>query len=180
MREMNNIHYLEDSLLTWKIVETIRSAHSLRVEKIFRHVNIAGFEVDAVAICKTRLEWKERWVGFELKENDIEKAFAQACWRRNYFDYFYVVIDWEVADIVNWLLKKNLKDKIDGLTSSLNGIGFVSSREDVLVLKSKFKQREEIEAAVEKGRMVSSDIVKLVNFLHGKRSWRFLKDFQNL
>ena len=159
---IDNRHYFEDALLTWKILETINTAHSLKLEKVFKHIRISIFEVDAIAICKTLNEYKERWIGFELKENDIEKAFTQAYLRRNYFDYFYIVIDLRVSTIVKWLLKQ--KD--------VGEIGFVSAYENILVLPSKFKPRKkpETEILIENKNMVDKKIVKLVDFLQTKQN----------
>jgi hypothetical protein len=104
MKVIDNRDYLEDALLTWKVLDVIYRYHDLRVDRVLRHVRIAGFEVDAVAEAYTFDKGIKRLIGFELKDSDFYKAFNQAKERREYFDYFYVVIDLSVRTIVEYLL----------------------------------------------------------------------------
>ncbi|KAA0006373.1 MAG: hypothetical protein FE045_03305, partial [Thermoplasmata archaeon] len=139
--EEDNRIFFEDALLTRKILWAIENFHQLHVNRIYRHVKINGLETDAVAVCQTAEDRYERWVGFELKENAIEKAIQQAIARRKYFDYFYIVIDWHTSSIVKWILKYHEIEKM--------GIGVISSHDDVVVLKSNFMTRKIADKKVE-------------------------------
>lgn len=105
----DNKIFLEDALLTKKIIYTISLLHSLTVYNIYRHIRIGGYEVDALAICKTPDKY-ERWVGFELKDSAIDKAITQAVLRRKYFDYFYVVIDRSTHTLVKYIISDTYRD----------------------------------------------------------------------
>ena len=164
IKEIDNKYYFEDALLTWKILETIKACHDLEIRRVYRHAMVAGFEVDAVAICKTS-GGKERWIGFELKEADFPKAFAQALLRRDFFDYFYVVIDLPVREVVNWILNHCKK--------GVEGIGFVSAYDDIIVLASKFKRRREMVEEVEANTILPVTQIKLIEFLQNNRKrWK--------
>ena len=151
IKEIDNKYYLEDALLTWRILDIINVSHSLYIKNVFRHCKIGGFEVDAVAVCETG-EGMERWIGFELKENNIMKAFVQARLRKKYFDYFYIIINLPTKTIVDFLLQR--KD--------LNGIGFVSAYDNIVVYKSRFKKR--VEDRLSPNRKVKE--LTLIKFLH--------------
>jgi len=157
IKEIDNKVYLEDALLTWKILDTIKTTHNLSVKNVFRHCRIAELEVDAIAVCETE-EGIERWVGFELKENNIMKAFVQANLRRRYFDYFYIIINLFTKTIVDFLLKKR---------DDLNGIGFVSAYDNVVVYKSRFKKRFE-ERVSPKREVKELTLIKFLNLNVGK------------
>lgn len=160
LKEIDNQHYLEDALLTWKILDVIRASHDLDVEKVFRHCKIAGMEIDAVAVCRTLGDREDRWIGFELKESDIQKAFKQAISRRTYFDYFYIILDLETRSIVNFILAK--KEAVEKYK-----IGFVSAKENVVVYSSRFQKRLEIKGEL---REEIRDL-PLIKYLHEKH-WR--------
>ena len=98
-------------------------------------------------------------MGFELKDSDFYKAFNQAKERREYFDYFYVVIDLSVRSIVEYLL--SLKD--------MDGIGFISAKEEVIVLPSKFKKRKS--SVITSKRVVDENQVNLLEFVRKDR-WK--------
>ena len=158
MKEDNRI-FFEDALLTRGILYVISKCHDLEIEKIYRHVMVNGMEVDAVAICKTYEDRYERWVGFELKENALDKAMDQAMLRRDYFDYFYVVIDLSVASIVGNIIRGYFLDHIKN-----HKIGIISSYDDVVVAKSGFKARKEKDKKIN-GREIDKFQMKLIQFL---------------
>ena len=165
MKEDNNL-YFEDALLTRQVIWVLERKHDFHVEKLYRHVKINSFEIDAVAIVKTSIERYERWVGFELKETAIDKAVGQALDRREFFDYFYVVIDLSCSSIVYFLIKYPQVVINDG-------IGFISSYDEVVVSLSKYKPRIKLEKAVE-GREIDSSQLKLIQFLekNKRRGWK--------
>ena len=99
--------------------------------KIDGKVNL---ETDVVLIVKTTNTGVKRAIGIELKENDILKAISQAMERREYFHYFYVVLNMRVSTIVNWIfLDHNLYSAIKNYS-----IGLISAYEKTMVLPSKF------------------------------------------
>jgi len=161
MKEIDNRVYLEDALLTWKVLRVIYLCHDLKVERVLRHVRVFRYEVDAVAEAYTFEKNIMRLIGFELKDSDFYKAFYQAKERRKYFDYFYVVIDLSARTIVEYLLDLGRK--------KLDGIGFISAKEEVIVLPSKFKKREK--ATIASKRQVDKSQVDLLEFIR-KDSWR--------
>jgi len=152
----DNLIYYEDALLTKNIIWAIESIHQLIVRRIWRHVRIEGYEVDALAICDTANEKFERYVGFELKENDIAKSIHQAKLRRHLCNYFYVVINLKVSSIVNYIIDypnfKNLK------------LGIIS-KENVVVLPSKFVNIKNNNLKWEKYREVNPFQINLFHFL---------------
>jgi len=168
MRQIDNRVYLEDALLTWKVLDVVYRCHELKIERVLRHVRVAGFEVDAVAEAHTLDKEIRRLVGFELKDSDFYKAFNQAVERREYFDYFYVVIDLTTRTIVEYLL--------DLGREKLNGIGFISALDEVVVLPSKFRKR--IDAALTPKRNFDKNQVDLLEFIR-KKGWRDLKEVEN-
>ncbi len=165
MREIDNRVYLEDALLTWKVLRVIYICHDLKVDRVLRHVRVAGFEVDAVAEAYTFEKEIRRLIGFELKDSDLLKAFYQAKERRKYFDYFYIVVDLTVRSIVEYLLHWGSKN--------LDGIGFISAKEEVIVLPSKFKKREVV--AITSKRQVDRNQVDLLEFLRKDR-WKSIME----
>ena len=151
MNEDNTLYY-EDALLTWKILSVIKQEHELEIERMYRHVKVMDMEVDAVAVCRTTWQKRRRMIGFELKDSDIQKAILQAYLRRRFFDYFYIILNLRTSTIVSEILKLET-----------HKIGFISSKDDVIVLPSKFQKRVEIPF---EGRQIDKNQVKLIKFLH--------------
>lgn len=159
IKEIDNRIYFEDALLTFQIIQTMKHHHDLEVQKAYRHVRVAGFEVDAVLIATTP-EGIERWIGFELKATDLPKAIKQAELRRKYFDYFYIIIgSLTVSSVVEYLMDmvKNGKE--------LNGIGYIVEdwKRDILIIKSKFQKRER--ETIVNGREIPKNQLELTTFL---------------
>ncbi len=161
LREIDNRIYFEDALLTWHVMPILNERHHLEVEKSYRHVRVAQYEVDAVLVCHTP-ERIERFIGFELKVSDFDKAMKQARLRRKYFDYFYIIIDWSVGGIVDYLLKMVQNGE------NLDGIGFISSEcRTTLVLQSKYVKRQRIE--MKNGREIPENQLSLMKFLEEQK-----------
>ena len=156
--------YLEDFLFDYRVVSTIEDLHSLKVNTLFRHVLVGGFETDVVALCSTDQGY-DRWVGFELKDSDILKALNQALWRRRFFDYFYVVIDLSVCRIVDILLKKdNLRELIMKEGVGIISVSNASWNSYAVVVRAKYKKRAEIPVKTEYKEEDKAQL-SLVNFV---------------
>lgn len=157
MKIIDNRVYLEDALLTYRIIQIINKLHDLEIQEVYRHARVASFETDAVAIARTP-QGQERWIGFELKDNVIEKAIQQAQRRRRYFDYFYIILNLPVHAIVDFLLKMEKTDKIDyGIIS-----GSTDTRRYVPVLKSPYKARKRVDVD---GKKIPEEQVSIFNFI---------------
>ena len=170
--EEDNLIYFEDALLTRQIVYTIEEKHNLYVNKIFRHVFINGYEIDALAICKTREDKFERWIGFELKENSLDKAIHQAILRRRFFNYFYIVINLSVSSIVRYLL--DMADKIKE-----SKIGIISAYDSAVVLKSNFRKKEDTLPLMTK-REIDPTQLRLIHFLkENEKRWPLSMEADN-
>ena len=137
MDKQDNLIYYEDALLTKNIIWTIEGIHQLVVKGIWRHVRIRGYEVDALAICDTAEGRFERYIGFELKDADLQKAIHQAKLRRKFFNYFYIVVDLPIHSIVEKLL--HIPNFLD------YKIGIISSKNNTVVLPSRFTKMEKWE-----------------------------------
>jgi len=144
VRVKDNSIWYEDALL-----------HNLYNVKLYRHVEVGGFETDAVLIAHTPEKEIERWIGFELKEGDFQKAYSQAWWRRRYFDYFYIVINLTTASIVEQLI--TMGERPD--------FGIISAIDNVVVLKSKFKKRVELKIKERGATLIPDTQVKLLEFM---------------
>ena len=99
------------SIFSNKIIALLRTIHHLNFRKLYtilcRHALVGGFEVDAILVFAPedallvsdsentiRISRSDsRWVGFELKEIDIRKAFNQAVIRAKFFDWFYIILN---------------------------------------------------------------------------------------
>ncbi len=105
------------------------------VEINFRR-KIGGNEVDMIITCSIGDSSRviKRTIGFELKESDTYKAVDQAIKRRNDFTWFYVVLDISVEKILSLLRNKPIMRALE------YGIGFVSGKDDVVVISSYMKQ----------------------------------------
>ena len=90
---------------------------------------VQGFETDLIVTCKSGM--KTVRIGFELKENDLYKAISQAMTRRGLFHYFYVVMNLRVHVILTVLKGHQYTEE-----ALSHGIGFVSSMDDCIVIKS--------------------------------------------
>lgn len=150
----NNIWY-EDALLNFNTIHLVRKVHNLYEIKLYRHVEVGGFETDAVLIAHTPDKEIERWVGFELKEGDFQKAYSQARWRRRYFDYFYIVINISTGSIVEQLITMGKRPDF----------GIIPSIDNVVVLKSKFKKRVELKIKERGAKWLPDTQVKLLEFM---------------
>ena len=171
IKEDNNL-YFEDALLTRNIMWVIESKHNLKVSKLYRHVKIDSYEVDALAITETP-EHIERWIGFELKDNSIDKATLQAMLRRKYFDYFYVVINLSVSSIVKYLFyyPKPIKEY---------KIGYVSSYDNIVVITSNYIPREKKEENKEiVGKSVDKKQMDLIRFLQERKMVKEYEEYHD-
>jgi hypothetical protein len=81
---------MEDKLLNNSNVQEIIEELHGEILKIFRHFFIYDMEVDAILFCKKTRDIRR--IGIELKEMDLVKAVSQAILRRNYFNYFYIIL----------------------------------------------------------------------------------------
>lgn len=108
----------EDELLNENVLKLLEELHG-KIIKLEKHYKVCGKEVDAIIYCqKSRV----KTVGLELKEFDLLKAVEQAVERRNFFNYFYIVINSDVKylgyDFYNFyydnqeLLKKFFENNI--------------------------------------------------------------------
>ena len=127
----------EEELYTKEIENLILESHNLDIiDRKLRFLidDKKHLEVDVVLNTKTINKGMLRLVGIELKESDLAKAVSQACVRRKYFNYFYIVINRSVRSIVGWLFNDhNLFN-----TVKVYGIGIISTIDNVVVLQSKF------------------------------------------
>ena len=127
----------EEKLYTKEIEDLILKHHE-NYEVINRKLRykIEGkmnLETDVILVVKTINNIK-RTIGIELKETDMSKAISQAIERREYFHYFYVILNLKVSTIVNEiLLDYNLYSAIKNY-----GIGLVSASEKTMIIPSKF------------------------------------------
>ena len=90
---------------------------------------VRGFEVDLVLKCRSGS--RDVSVGFELKDSDLSRAVEQALVRRGLFDYFYVVVYLHSHSVLAAL--KGLGNVEKALAS---GIGFISSLDNSMIIKS--------------------------------------------
>ena len=153
LKIMNSNIWYEDALLNFNVIHLVRKFHNLYEIKLYRHVEVGGFETDAVLIAHTLGKGIERWVGFELKEGDFLKAYLQASIRRRYFDYFYIVINLTTLSIVEYLIAMGERPDF----------GIISAVDNIVVLKSKFKKRKKLE--IEKKEEIPDAQVKLLEFM---------------
>jgi len=123
----------EDKLLNKNVLNLIEELHG-KIEKIEKHFRVGGEEVDAIIYCGT----KRRRIGIELKEADIEKAISQAINRRNFFNYFYIVLhcskSW-LGYIIYYLFRKN---ELSHFFNYKIGLIIVNNEEAFLVFPSHF------------------------------------------
>ena len=87
---------------------------------------VQGFEVDMVVTCRSGKRVNR--IGFELKKSDWAKAIKQAMERRALFHYFYIVLDMYSFSILGML--RSHREALE------YGIGFVSARDNCIVIKS--------------------------------------------
>ena len=90
---------------------------------------VQGFETDLIITCKSGRRTVR--IGFELKESDLYKAVSQALERRALFHYFYIVLNLHAHSILTLL--KGHQHTEEALS---NGIGFISSIDNCIVIKS--------------------------------------------
>ena len=76
----------------------------------------------------------QKIVAIELKERDYIKAIKQAQARRKLFDYMYVALDLPTCEILSIL-----RTRTEAISE---GIGFISTYDDCIVLKS-YKRKTE-------------------------------------
>ncbi|RLE86284.1 MAG: hypothetical protein DRN04_19785, partial [Thermoprotei archaeon] len=95
---------------------------------------VGKHEVDVIVTCYVGDRNVKRTIGFELKENDIYKAVEQAILRRQYFTWFYIVMDLSVEAILAYLRNKPINAALK------HGIGFVSGKDNCVVIQSYAKQ----------------------------------------
>ena len=131
------MQYQEDKYYTPEIEDMILEKHNLelvskqRKELLKEHK--LNTETDVILYCKTE-HGRKRKIGIELKESDLVKAVHQAMVRREFFNYFYVVINHSVEYIVDWILGDyNLLSAI-----KIGGIGIISYADKIMVRPSKF------------------------------------------
>ena len=96
---------------------------------IHLHPVINGVEFDVIMRC--RKARKVNVVCFELKDADMDKVLSQAIVRRDQCDYIYVVADLDTYVMLNQVARSR-----HGKEALRLGVGLVSARDDVLVLKS--------------------------------------------
>jgi len=128
VREIIAIHFSEHGSL-YVIYTDELQRKPIRVDTHVRMIN--NIEVDVV------ITNGKKSIGVELKENDYDKAIKQAIIRRRYFDYMYVVLDMSVHSILEILRRKRYSEVFD------YGIGFVSSSDDCVVIRSYSRRRSE-------------------------------------
>lgn len=85
-------------------------------------------------------------IGFELKDVDYFKACIQAIERREYFRYFYIVLNLSISDILHNIYA--VKDCIK------KGVGVISSLDDKMIFPS-----------FTKNAMKQNERVKILDFL---------------
>ena len=84
------LKYREDAYLSYHVENFVANAHGLVDITVMRHKVINGLECDAVMYGSTE-GGKIRTIGFELKQNDVNKVIDQAIARRKFFHYMYIV-----------------------------------------------------------------------------------------
>ena len=127
--------YKENNLLTDEMLKVILDEHNLTLIKINKNVylryNEKNIEFDVLIETETPTGIK-RFISVELKESDIGKTIQQSIHRRDFVDYSYVLVNSSVKFIVEYILyvwDEYIRNK---------KIGFISSKENVFVLASKF------------------------------------------
>ena len=127
--------YKENALLTDEIVEQIADEHSIEVKKVYKNVyvkfNNKSVEFDVLIKAETPTG-RTRWISIELKESDISKVINQAIVRRDFVDYSYVIINF----CVKWVTQYIFYVCSDDIKEY--NIGFFAR--DVFVLNSKYKK----------------------------------------
>ena len=112
------------------------------VEIHFRE-KIRDNEVDLIIVCSVG-EYDRiyrRTIGFELKTSDLCKAVDQAIRRRDDFTYFYIVLDASVVTILSLLRNDPIRRALD------YGIGFISGKDDCVVIHSYTKHNVQYASA---------------------------------
>jgi len=129
--------YIENKYYDKDIENLILNQHNLSLIKKERNVIIIEHkldtETDVILYCKTEFG-RKRKIGIELKETDFIKAVHQALVRREFFNYFYIVINSSVKYIVDWIFSDyNLYSAI-----KVGGIGIISFKDKIIIRPSKF------------------------------------------
>ena len=127
----------EEKIYTEKVEKTIIGQHNVEVisRKLRYKINDKPkLETDLILIVLTPERKIKRTIGIELKETDFTKAIVQAVNRREYFNWFYIVIDLHPKSIVEWIFRdRNIYSVIKEY-----GIGIVTTYPEVMLLPSKF------------------------------------------
>ncbi len=104
--------------------------------EVSHHERLGKLEADFVIKCENDSGRIVKII-VELKETDLGKVVKQAAERREKADYVYIAVDLKVDEILGWL------GSSPGLAKRIleNGIGVVSTIDDVIVFKSYHKSR---------------------------------------
>jgi hypothetical protein len=122
----------EDGLLNSSVLQLIEKIHG-KIEKIERHFEVGGMEIDAILYCKKK---RVKTIGLELKEFDINKALAQAVERRKYFNYFYIVLESDRRLIGYDFRSLYLRGQLSSLLNNNIGLITVHDGEAFLIFPS--------------------------------------------
>jgi len=129
--------YEENKYYTKEMEDLILEEHNLSLVKREKNIVIVehklNTETDVILYCKTEFG-RKRKIGIELKENDLTKAMHQAMVRRQFFNYFYIIINMPVKFIVDWIINDyNLLSAL-----KVGGIGIISYYDNMIIKSSKF------------------------------------------
>jgi len=97
----------------------------VRLRKMF-----SGHEIDMV------VEYGKTRIGFELKQDDYEKACSQALDRRPLFKYFYIVFAMKTTSIFDII--HHLKNCLEA------GVGLASSIDNTVIIYSKIRNIQKL------------------------------------
>jgi len=123
----------EDELLNENTLKLIQEIHG-QIVKVEKHFKVGGMEVDAIIHCRKS---RTKRVGVELKESDINKALEQAIKRRNYFNYFYIILGSD-RRLIGYDIR-SLRFKLDDFFRNSIGIITIHNSEAFLIYPSYHK-----------------------------------------
>jgi len=133
----SELRFREDELFNEEVVREIERYHVMRYLSHSRHVRIDGMELDVVATFETKVGAFTRTFGFELKLWDLYRVVEQAVKRRHLFDYYYVVLDLSLKDLLSAVLRHlDVPELIRKIRE--HGIGIIC--ENRIVLGSRFRR----------------------------------------
>jgi len=129
---MIHIRYREDLVIFSKWFRDVLIEHLDIYKPIIVDMHVKTLNVGE---CDVVIKQGNKTIGIELKQRDYGKVIEQAIKRRDNFTYMYVALDLHTSTILS-ILRSYLQ-------ALEKGIGFISTMDDCIVIRSYAKRKDE-------------------------------------